>query len=61
VGAWLKGGWHVTAGYVVGFFALLFVVGWHPDPLRSQKIPAAAAVSAPASLSISGQAKEPGK
>jgi hypothetical protein len=31
VGAWLKGGWHVTVGYVVGFFVLLAVLGWHPD------------------------------
>jgi Na+/H+ antiporter NhaD/arsenite permease-like protein len=31
VGAWLKGGWHVTVAYVVGFFVLLAVVGWHPD------------------------------
>jgi len=31
VGAWLKGGWHVTVGYVVGFFVLLGVLGWHPD------------------------------
>jgi Na+/H+ antiporter NhaD/arsenite permease-like protein len=32
VGAWLKGGWHVALGYVVGFFVLLAVLGWHPDP-----------------------------
>jgi Na+/H+ antiporter NhaD/arsenite permease-like protein len=31
VGAWLKGGWHVTVAYVVGFFVLLAVLGWHPD------------------------------
>ena len=34
VGAWLKGGWHVTVGYVVGFFVLLAVLGWHPDPAQ---------------------------
>lgn len=34
VGAWLKGGWHVAVGYVVGFFVLLAVLGWHPDPGR---------------------------
>src|SRR5205085_12556496 len=32
VGAWLKGGWHVAVGYVLGFAALLLVLGWHPDP-----------------------------
>ena len=34
VGAWLKGGWHVAVGYVVGFFILLAVMGWHPEPKR---------------------------
>ena len=32
VGAWLRGGWHVTVAYVVGFFVMLAVLGWHPDP-----------------------------
>jgi Na+/H+ antiporter NhaD/arsenite permease-like protein len=30
VGRWLTGGWHVTLAYVIGFFALLFVLGWQP-------------------------------
>jgi len=29
-GRWLLHGWHVTLAYVVGFFALLFILGWHP-------------------------------
>ena len=32
VGAWLRGGWHVAIGYVVGFALLLWTVGWHPHP-----------------------------
>jgi hypothetical protein len=32
VGAWLKHGWHVTVAYVVGFVALLTVLGWNPHP-----------------------------
>ena len=32
VGAWLKGGWHVTVAYVIGFFFMLWMLGWHPDP-----------------------------
>jgi Na+/H+ antiporter NhaD/arsenite permease-like protein len=32
VGAWLKNGWHVALAYVVGFFVMLAVVGWHPHP-----------------------------
>lgn len=27
---WLLNGWWVALGYVVGFFALLILVGWHP-------------------------------
>jgi Na+/H+ antiporter NhaD/arsenite permease-like protein len=30
VGAWVRHGWHVTLAYVVGFFVLLSVLGWHP-------------------------------
>jgi Na+/H+ antiporter NhaD/arsenite permease-like protein len=28
--AWLRHGWHVPAGYVLGFAALLLLLGWHP-------------------------------
>ncbi len=31
VGNWLKHGWHVALAYVVGFFVMLVVLGWHPD------------------------------
>ncbi len=34
VGAWLKAGWHVAVGYVIGFTVLLLVMGWHPQALR---------------------------
>jgi len=37
VGAWIKFGWHVIAGYVIGFFILLVIVGWHPHaPHRAE-------------------------
>jgi Na+/H+ antiporter NhaD/arsenite permease-like protein len=36
VGAWLKGGWHVALGYVVGFAVLLAVVGWEPQEKRNK-------------------------
>jgi len=32
VGRWLYHGWHVSLAYVLGFFALLIVMGWHPNP-----------------------------
>jgi Na+/H+ antiporter NhaD/arsenite permease-like protein len=33
VGNWLRHGWHVALAYVVGFFVMLAVVGWHPEPI----------------------------
>lgn len=33
VGAWVRRGWHVAVGYVIGFFVLLAVYGWHPQPI----------------------------
>lgn len=32
-GRWLSEGWPVAFAYVVGFFALLAVLGWNPQPL----------------------------
>jgi Na+/H+ antiporter NhaD/arsenite permease-like protein len=35
VGRWVSQGWPVAAAYVVGFFVMLAVLGWHPDaPLK---------------------------
>jgi Na+/H+ antiporter NhaD/arsenite permease-like protein len=31
VGLWLRHGWHVAVAYVIGFFVMLTVLGWHPD------------------------------
>ncbi|MBW8902807.1 MAG: citrate transporter [Bradyrhizobium sp.] len=32
VGRWIRQGWPVAAAYVVGFFVMFAVLGWHPDP-----------------------------
>jgi Na+/H+ antiporter NhaD/arsenite permease-like protein len=32
VGRWLFHGWHVALAYVLGFFTLLLVLGWQPNP-----------------------------
>jgi len=29
---YVKNGWHVTVAYIVGFFVMLGVAGWHPHP-----------------------------
>jgi Na+/H+ antiporter NhaD/arsenite permease-like protein len=44
VGQWVRHGWHVAVAYVVGFFFMLAVLGWHPDPdhrTRTSHTPAA--------------------
>ncbi|MDB5763328.1 MAG: Na+/H+ antiporter NhaD-like permease [Herminiimonas sp.] len=39
---WLVHGWHVALAYVVGFFVMLFLMGWHPgSQLRGSIQPAA--------------------
>ncbi len=34
VGRWVSQGWPVAAAYVIGFFVMLAVIGWHPDAPR---------------------------
>jgi Na+/H+ antiporter NhaD/arsenite permease-like protein len=31
VGRWVSQGWPVAVAYVVGFFVMLAIIGWHPD------------------------------
>ena len=31
VGLWLRHGWHVAVAYVIGFFVMLVLLGWHAD------------------------------
>jgi Na+/H+ antiporter NhaD/arsenite permease-like protein len=31
---WLREGWHVVLGYVVGFAVLMAVLGWNPHPVE---------------------------
>ena len=32
VGRWVTQGWPVAVAYVIGFFVMLAILGWHPDP-----------------------------
>jgi Na+/H+ antiporter NhaD/arsenite permease-like protein len=34
VGRWVGQGWPVAVAYVIGFFVMLAVIGWHPDAPR---------------------------
>jgi hypothetical protein len=62
VGAWLRHGWHVAVAYVIGFAALVLIVGWHPAPPRVPPrpppivapTPVAPAVPAPVASPTSG-------
>jgi Na+/H+ antiporter NhaD/arsenite permease-like protein len=39
VGLWIRHGWWVAVAYVIGFFAMLGVWGWHPDsPQKPQAV-----------------------
>ena len=46
VGRWLYHGWHIALGYMIGFFVLLAILGWHPTPKRGDPpvVPPAASV-----------------
>ena len=47
VGLWLRHGWHVAVAYVIGFFVMLAILGWHPNEKHkavSPAVPAAAAI-----------------
>jgi Na+/H+ antiporter NhaD/arsenite permease-like protein len=51
VGQWLKHGWFVAVAYVIGFFVLLMVLGWHPHAPKTapESLPAITAPAEPAS------------
>ena len=48
--AWVRGGWHVVLAYVIGFFIMLAVLGWFPQPKHEAPMQAPIA-SAPAKAS----------
>ena len=45
VAGWLKAGWHVALGYVIGFLVWLAVLGWQPHDSHKPANPTAAAAS----------------
>ena len=48
VGQWLRHGWMIPVGYVVGFFVILTVLGWNPHEQQKRGGNAPHAVTAPA-------------
>ncbi len=45
---WLRQGWHVVLAYVIGFLAMLLVLGWHPHAPHREGKAEKPAVTAPA-------------
>jgi Na+/H+ antiporter NhaD/arsenite permease-like protein len=64
VGLWLRHGWHVTLAYVVGFFVMLALLGWHSDADHRKRaggvhagfVPVAFTTSAQVAMSFSMKA-----
>lgn len=48
--AWLKSGWHVFVAYILGFFVLLFLLGWEPEPIVKKEVPNYNQTSQPAEI-----------
>lgn len=46
--SWLRHGWHVALGYVIGFLALMLIVGWQPHAPHKQGPSAPPAHATPA-------------
>ena len=46
VGAWIRSGWHVAVAYVVGFFTMLALLGWHPHEPHKVEVVCDSTVSA---------------
>jgi Na+/H+ antiporter NhaD/arsenite permease-like protein len=56
VGAWLRSGWHVAVGYLLGYAVLMAVVGWDPEGHAGSK-PSAPSVESPAPVQSLPQTK----
>jgi Na+/H+ antiporter NhaD/arsenite permease-like protein len=52
VGPWLRHGWHIALAYVIGFFVMLAVLGWHPNAVHKTARPAVS-LDTPAATSYS--------
>ena len=52
VARWLRHGWFIPIGYVAGFFAMLMVLGWHPQEKGKEGVPPAAVQAMPAAKAL---------
>jgi Na+/H+ antiporter NhaD/arsenite permease-like protein len=37
VGLWLRHGWSIAVAYVIAFFVMLAILGWHPDADHTER------------------------
>ena len=42
---WLRHGWHVAVAYVIGFFVMLALIGFHPDSVLKGSVASTAAAA----------------
>jgi len=40
---WVRHGWHVALAYVIGYFVMLALIGFHPDAPATRDVPASPA------------------
>ena len=52
VGLWLRHGWHIAVAYVIGFFVMLAILGWHPDKEHKKRVDRPAPSAATAALVV---------
>ena len=52
VGAWIKGGWHVVLGYVVGYLVMVLVLGFHGHPIKEGSLKAATPLSSTVGVGV---------
>lgn len=55
VGQWLRHGWMIPVGYIVGFFVILAVLGWEPHEKHKDSLPTAPIASLPLASTNGGQ------
>ena len=52
VGLWIKHGWHVALAYVLGFAAMLAILGWQPNASHKESLMSAAQATDGASVPV---------
>ncbi len=50
VGLWVRHGWPIIVAYVVGFFVMLALIGWHPDVDHRKRV----SITPPAVTMVAG-------